>query len=261
MPYFFVSIVVIAIKLLTESSLQVESPISLTAFYQMLYLPTTAGSFLWFVYTLFLIFLIMPFFNSHKKLSVLLVGALILRYIPIPFTSYFGLIHIKAMLFFFVLGSVLCEWVVIRKIIGKVHIFVTLSAFIGVYILKSHTDVAIILEIIILMLALLGIGATIKVSKILEQTTKIRSILLYVAVCSYTIYLFHTTFEGFAKAVLIKIAKCTFPNVNHTILFMLTTIVVILSGIICPMIIHKIATQNSKILSYLIGEKNISREV
>jgi peptidoglycan/LPS O-acetylase OafA/YrhL len=146
-----------------------------------------------------------------------------------------------------------------QKTIIKVHILIFLGIFVGVYILYHTIDVSIISEVIILVLALLGIGITIEFSKIIEQTTKIRSILLYVAGCSYTIYLFHTTFEGFTKTILIKIIKGSLLDINHTTLFVFTTIVVVLSGIICPIIIHKIAKQNSKTLSYLIGEKHTGK--
>jgi fucose 4-O-acetylase-like acetyltransferase len=63
-PYFFVSIVIISIKLLTEKNMHLENPISLSSFYEIFYFPS-AGFFLWFIYVLFLIFLMIPFVNNN----------------------------------------------------------------------------------------------------------------------------------------------------------------------------------------------------
>ena len=89
-PYFFTSIVVITIKLLTESGLSVENPVDFSAFYKMFYLPV-AGFFLWFVFALFLIFLIIPFFNTRKHLFILLPLSLGLYFIPVSLPKIFCL--------------------------------------------------------------------------------------------------------------------------------------------------------------------------
>lgn len=53
---------------------------------------------------------------------------------------------------------------------------------------------------------------------------------------SYIIYLFHTTFEGFAKAVVHRIPFLTDGN---DVLFIINASVVVGCGVICPIILHR----------------------
>jgi peptidoglycan/LPS O-acetylase OafA/YrhL len=210
-PYFFVSILIITLKLLTERGAYLENPVTADAFFKILYLPTTAGYFLWFAYTLFLIFLTVPFFNSNKKLLVLLTSAFILKYLPFTLPAFFGLRQFQNMLLFYVLGVALCQYTGLRRAVGNVHIIWAIVAFAVLYILRHHIDVEYCQAIICLLLALSGIFAVIKFAKILEHSGKISRVLLNVAGCSYTIYLFHTTFMGFGKAIFVKIYQFTPP--------------------------------------------------
>lgn len=259
-PYFFASIIIITIKLLSEKGLSVQNPVTISAFYEMFYLPV-AGFFLWFVFALFLMFLIIPFFNTRKHLSILLLIALVLHFIPMSFPQVFCLAQFKKFLLYFVLGCVSFEWLNVRKFIDKIHFLIALCVFVGIFILKVHTaDVAIIKKMVEICIAFTGIVFILNLSKYVElKTVFITKILLNVSICSYTIYLFHTTFEGFTKAIFLK-----FPflliNLNDELAFILVALVVILSGVIMPIIMHEIIIRYSKFFSFLIGARFVGKK-
>ena len=133
-PYYFISIVVIVIKIITEKRLWVPAPVTYSAFYEMLYLPV-AGAFLWFVFALFIIFLIIPFFNTRKRLSVFLLLSLVLFFVQIPFPKVFCLEQFRMYLLYFSLGCAFFEWTNIRKFIDKTHFLFVLCVFVGLYII------------------------------------------------------------------------------------------------------------------------------
>ena len=68
----------------------------------------------------------------------------------------------------------------------------------------------------------------------------------------YIIYLFHTTFEGFAKALLHKLH---IHVVNADVTFALGALFVILCGVICPMLLHRLVLQRNKVCRFLFGLK------
>ena len=254
-PYFFVSFVIITIKLLTEKGLSVQNPVEISAFYEMFYLPI-AGFFLWFVFALFLIFLIIPLFNTRKHLFILLFFSLILYFIPISFPNIFCLAQFKGYLLYFVLGCVLFDWTNVRHFFDKIHILVALCVFVGLYLLKRYIDVVAIKSILIICIAFVGIIFISNLSKQIEMKTIFaKKILLLVSACSYTIYLFHTTFEGFTKAAILKLPSSSLSIINNQLLFISTAMIVVLVGVIAPIILHKIIMKYSWLFSYLIGTK------
>ncbi|GHV13925.1 hypothetical protein AGMMS49938_09190 [Fibrobacterales bacterium] len=243
-PYFFVSTLVISIKLITERGLLVEAPVSFAAFYEMFYLPV-AGAFAWFIYTLFLIFLIVTWFNSLKKILFLLALALVLHFAPLHFPAIFCLGSVKNMLVYFVLGCAICELAILRHFVNRIHFLFFGLCFILLYTQFPESRFA---------LALLGIVFVCGLSRFIAQRTALaKKLLLGIAACSYTIYLFHTTFMGFTKSMLHKISLTTYIGEDGA--FAVSVILVVSVGVIAPIILHKALTTRSKVGSYLIGAK------
>lgn len=254
-PYFFVSVIIISIKLFTEKYLFVQNPTSLSSLYEMFYLPI-AGYFLWFVYALFLMFLIIPAFNTSRKLFFLLITSLILYLSPVNFPPIFCLEEFRRMLFYFVLGCCASEFSKVRSIINrKTNVLITLCVFIGIYTVRSYIEISMIEKVLGICIALSGIVLVLKISKMIGLKAKLTSIFLNIAVCSYTIYLFHTTFEGFAKSLLMKVPLHIFNLHETTLLFIVFALIVIAIGVIAPIVLHKIVVKYSKLFSYLLGAK------
>ncbi|MDR2119744.1 MAG: acyltransferase [Tannerella sp.] len=244
-PYFLVSVLIISIKLITESGrgLHVENPVSRTAFFEMCYLPS-AGYFLWFVYALFLIFLTMPFFRPGNRLYLLFVASLVWLLIPVRVTEWFCMAEYKNHLFYFVAGCMAGreEW--IRRTAGKIRPAAAMAVCAGIYVLtfelSAHHPEGIARATLRMCTALAGITFILYLSRMVAaKGGVVRRFLIWLSAASYTIYLFHTTFEGFAKAMLsyMKTASNTgFP-------FLIGAAFVILTGIAGPVVLYQLSVK------------------
>ena len=101
----------------------------------------------------------------------------------------------------------------------------------------------------------IGIAAVLQLSVQMESWVKSDkpNWILQISVSSYIIYLFHTTFEGFAKAVLHKIPGVW--NTENDWVFCLTAIIVIVVGVVFPVLLHKYILQKYRITRLLFGLK------
>lgn len=81
---------------------------------------------------------------------------------------------------------------------------------------------------------------------------RVLSLILTVSASNYIIYLFHTTFEGFAKAAL---QKLHIQVMNDDITFIVGAVFVILCGVVCPILLHRIVLQKNKVCRFLFGLK------
>ena len=254
-PYFFASMIIITIKMAMERGMYVENPVTFSAFYEMFYMPS-AGFFLWFAYALFLMFLIIPFFNTPKKLLVLLAGALLLFFLPFELPDVLCLPQFKLNLIYFVLGCALFEWKKLRRTFVNIHLLIVLALFAGFLLIKETGIIESegIIAAIIFITALLGIGVISGLSQIIEKKSQaLSSFFVSLSIYTYTIYLFHTTFEGFTKAVFLKFSFVRF--FGEEITFVLSCLVIISAGVILPILLHKIIVRYSRFFSFLIGAK------
>lgn len=80
-----------------------------------------------------------------------------------------------------------------------------------------------------------------------------KGMLMIVSGSSYIIYLFHTTFEGFAKAVVHKIP--TFADASNELLFVVNVTFVVACGVIAPVILHRYVLSKYSITKVLFGLK------
>jgi len=132
-PYFLVSVLIISIKMITGENMYLENPVTWTTFLSMFYLPS-AGYFLWFVYALFLIFLMMPFFHTDKRLNLLFVASLLWLLVPVPVTDLFCLAQWKGHLFYFVLGCVVSREEKIRQAFKKAPLLLLTIISMSIYL-------------------------------------------------------------------------------------------------------------------------------
>lgn len=91
-------------------------------------------------------------------------------------------------------------------------------------------------------------------SHVLEKCKKVKlGWLMQVSASSYIIYLFHTTFEGFTKAVVCKIP--IFTDGSNQMLFCFNIIMVVVCGVVCPILLHRYVLNKTKIMKVLFGLK------
>jgi fucose 4-O-acetylase-like acetyltransferase len=249
-PYILVSWLIISIKLLTEKKMYVENPVSFSSFYEILYTPS-AGFFLWFVYVLFLIFLIIPFFNTPRKINFLLLLSLICLLIPVPTTELFCIAQLKAHLFYFVSGCFVSQYQgIIHKKTERISVFIFLTGFIVLYLLSSLFDnvsTNVMMQCIKVLLALTGICFTLKISRFITiHTQNIKHVFVKLAMYSYTIYLFHTTFEGVAKSFFVKYPLTGY--LSDTVSFCIAILVTVSVGVAGPIVLHQAYSRFKKVL-------------
>jgi len=250
-PYFLVSWLIIGIKLLTEKNMYVENPVSLSSFYEVLYVPS-AGYFLWFVYVLFLVFLIIPVFRTRRKINVLLFVSFVWLIIPVPTTDLFCIAQLKSNLFYFVAGCFVSQYQsIIRQKTVKIPVLLLLCCFVVLYLLAqffSNLSITAVLKSMYVCLALTGIGITLKIAHYIAlNTQKLNHIFVQLALYSYTVYLFHTSFEGFAKSFFVKYPLTGYLNDNLS--FIITVLITVSIGIAGPIFLHQAYVRVKKILN------------
>ncbi|AHF13657.1 hypothetical protein BARVI_03575 [Barnesiella viscericola DSM 18177] len=120
LPYFILSWVIIGVKIGLDNYLQVDHPVTLDTLYRVFYLPE-AGYFLWFVYVLFLVFCIVPFFKPGKRLMVLSLIALGIAFWNTA-PSYCCINLVCRNLIFFVVGMWTARKVWLERLMNR-HLF------------------------------------------------------------------------------------------------------------------------------------------
>lgn len=262
LPYFTTSAIVITIKLLTQRGMYVENPVSVFSFVKMFYLPE-AGYFLWFIWALFLMFCVVPFFKNKWSRVGLFTFALIWHiYHPISLTHVFCINQAAGMLVWFMFGVVCFDWKgLIAKITGKKSFYGIISGLMLVCfclfsVLKFvfQVYVAYFASMATYLLPWFGIGSVIVISTWLTSQAEYKwiKLLLMVGASSYIVYLFHTTFMGFAKGIIYKVH---FLDKGNDLIFSLCVLLVVCCGVIFPVLLHKFILKRYKITRVLFGLK------
>lgn len=247
-PYLSTSLVVILIKMSVDQLLSVENEVDYYSFIKIFYLPE-AGYFLWYLWSLFTIFLIVPLANTISKKMVLLIISLVLPYLPIEWTEMFAIKQTALMMQYFVVGMVIAEqYELLKRIKQKPLLLTPLLVFLfGLLYIQMDNENEILRLVCKAVIPYLGIYIMCLMAIIIEKgSSNIVRPILYISSCSFIIYLFHTTFEGFAKAIIEKIVPISFT---------LKAIVVVACGVIFPMLLQKLILERSKVLKGLFGLK------
>ena len=259
-PYFTVSVIVITIKLLTQRGMYVEHPVTILSYFKIFYLPE-AGYFLWFVWALFLMFCIVPLFHEKwSRLGLFIMSLFLHYYHPFTLTRIFCIEQAVNMLLWFMFGVMCYDWksmiekIMEQKMTSNIIKGLILVLFCIVSAMMCVCGNDILVSRAMKLLPWLGIGSVMVVSTWMASLSKryFMKPLLMVSSSSYIVYLFHTTFMGFAKSFVHKIPVM---NGGDEIMFVLGAIIVILCGVICPIILHKYVLNRWKGTRILLGLK------
>lgn len=248
-PYFAVSTLIITIKLLTQNNSYVENPATAISYLRMLYLPE-AGYYTWFIWALWWMFVITPCFDTKRKRLGLLMLGIILYFLPFSFPEFFCLNEFKRFLIFFCLGCSTWDYKYIVKRVESIPTYI----FFALFIIANCICMILFKNMLWrLILALTGIGFTISLCKWIERRNMVfySKMFSFVASSSYIIYLFHTTFEGFAKAILYKVP--VFAHLQNDILFVISAFIVISCGVIIPILCDVYIFKRYKFTRFLLG--------
>lgn len=236
-PYISTSAIVITIKLATQGSLSVDAPVTFFSYLKMFYSPE-AGAFLWFIWALWWMFVIVPLFKTTRARLVLFLVCLIMHYVPMRVTDVFCIASVKNMFVFFMLGIVAFEHKSLHRFVNDFSLRKSVVA-IALFIVSQSANLSFGGgKIITVLLPYIGIFFVLEVSKMIchYREVKTGSMILLVSASSYIIYLFHTTFEGFAKAVFRKLPL----DSDYWYVFVPEALIVIACGVIVPIILFKV---------------------
>lgn len=249
-PYFFVSVLVITLKLLMQDGMSVEHPVGRTAYLRCFYLPE-AGTFLWFVWSLFSIFCIIPFFKTPLSHVILFLLAALLQYwrsLTLP--SIFSVDMTAKMLIWFMLGVVsfdmkgVVHGLIRGRMTGIIKAIICLSFVIG-----SGLFFCGLISRFNVVMPWLGIGTVMISSTWVSRYVKKGPLLLLGSAC-YVVYLLHTSFMGFAKSFVYKIPAM---NEDGGLLFCLGVLVVVSVGIVIPVLLYKYVLVKTPLTKLLFG--------
>lgn len=186
LPYISIMGVYYIVKYLSEFTIGVNTPIEINTLLYTLFINPFGGfvSFLWYVYVLFLIYLIVPFF---KRLQLLLAISIVIYFIPFP--SLFCLNMLSKHMVFFVLGLFLYKYLSQGKNLDVRYLFIPSLALQILLYLYGEQHPNIMFDFI---LALLGVVTTYSLSKSIVDYKL--PILKYIGEYSSEIYFLHIIF-------------------------------------------------------------------
>lgn len=103
------------------------------------------------------------------------------------------------------------------------------------------------------MLAFVGIFSIVSLSMYMDRKNFDSKCLLIVSSSSYIIYLFHTTFQGFAKAIVFKTLYLN--NMDNDLSFSIGAIIVVSCGVVIPILLNELVFKKYNITRILFGLK------
>ena len=258
LPYLTASVLIICFKLLTERGTDVaaiDNPVTPMAFLQMFWEPS-AGYFLWFIWALMWMFVVAGLFRGKRARLWLLAVGVVLAYEPYVFTRLFCINQAREMFVYFMLGAVVSDSAKLianprlncRGTVLCVSVFVLFAVLEWMLIACWQNSV-----VLRALLPYVGIAAMMALSVLIDygRPNRIKASLLYLAPYSYFIYLFHTTFEGVAKALLLRVPL--FERLDGLV-FALLAFVVVAVGIVGPVFVYKWIVARFRVLRVAFGQ-------
>lgn len=253
-PYLMVSLLIVTIKLLSQRGLYVENPVTLASYFRIFYIPE-AGYFLWFVWALFTMFCIVPLLKTKSSRLVMFGVAIILHYWrPIEYTHIFSINETVKTLVWFMLGCMCFDHKSALEAIGKQRMNIIKCACIFAFALCTTAFSLGYIDRNCSLMRWLGIAAVMAISNTAAEygQQKWMKPVIILGGASYTIYLFHTTFMGFAKAFVHKIPMM---NGGDDLWFTIGAVIVVGTGITCPLLLHRYVLPRWKMTRMLFGVK------
>ncbi|MBR5886378.1 MAG: acyltransferase [Alistipes sp.] len=254
-PYLAISILVISLKLVGSLFLKVAHEASFCSFLEIFYLPA-AGFYLWFCWALFQIFAIVHLLKTRIAYIVTLVVSLLLNiYIciaEVAVTDLFALNMVVRMLPVFLLGVLAGEYKEMFQTMFRHPKSVTVVGW-GIVLCSWKLDLY-----PNVLASLAGVIATWALSEVISEsknkaTSYLKERLMHIAAAAYTIFLLHTTFEGFITSLSSKLFGESMLASN--VYFAIFALLIISCGVVCPYVLHHYLLSKYRVTQILVGIK------
>ena len=241
LPFFSIAVIFFLAKYYPSKLLKLYSPVTLQSFFNIFIDPTTSHiQLLWFIYTLFLIFLTYPMMRHYIKNDYLLLSIFVLLSLVINTHIFFINTIIKNSPFF-IIGIILSRNRYLFKRTETRRVTLNTVFFIFLYsainflpgFQNNILSNPVINSISKLILGVTGSLIVINLSSILYKYNGLASLFKLLGVYSMSIYLFHTLFEGTIRVIFFQILEYSwFP-------FEIVAIIAVVSGTLFPLLMEK----------------------
>jgi len=249
-PYFSWCMLILIFKFAGAIVVKLQYPIQNDFLYRIFVCPLGGyATFLWFIYTLFLILLIYPLLEKWMNSVVLTLICFAIFFIPLP--VQFSLNLVGYYLLFFHIGSILHK----HGFIFKIQKFTTiiqsgLSVLCLIFldlIVGFGTDISIVDKWLAFVKAILGISVVLFLSTVVCKTeVGLKKVFLKIGVYSAAIYLLHT----FTMAIFRLPAE---KYIGYTpVSFYIIGLLSVVGGTILAMLLTKYVIRKWKSLKFLL---------
>lgn len=244
-PYFIVSICILIIKVIFQNFVILEHPVTSKFLFQLILCPMGGfATFLWFIYTLFIIFTIIPILERIMNNYFILLAISILFYFAhIYMPKVFCLNLVVTYLPFFIVG------ILIKKTYYKNHVLMISCISLAMltlllnFLLITENEKIFSKSSLSLTTALFLSLTIWWLSKYMIRLKMLSRALISLGTYSSSIYLFHTSAMALPKLLLSDFMKI------NTACFYISTLIICSIGISIPILLTEIIFNRSKILS------------
>lgn len=240
-PYFSITILAIPIKLLLNSF--VNRPIILSELLVdvILYPMNNPVVSLWFIYSLFIIFIISIILNKFKGIMRIVLGVIMLIFCGIYKIAIFNFYGICRNIIFFLIGlNIKGIYTQMKKVIEqKKYIIVSISFIVLVCLNTINTANNILTEVLYLLTGLSGIVLTLSIAISISENRIKFNLLNLIGYYSFDIYVFSWFTQNIIGYGCYKIL-----NINYYIVMIIT----FFSGFI-PILISKFIIGNNGLMN------------
>ncbi|WP_321436770.1 acyltransferase [uncultured Bacteroides sp.] len=248
-PYFFISFAIAALNLVIGAFMPVKRMVDWHYLLEIFY-TNVGGSavFLWFMYTLFMIFVISGICMRFKK-GIVILGALSIALYFIPMSQLFYLSFVHSFIVYFWGGMVfflLMEKVKVQ--ISAVHIGAAALILTLAFYFRTWFSADYIKQLLNLICGFAGSYLIVSVSHWLAEREDSK-ILMSLGKYSAYIYLLHMTGVYFIRIVYEKIGLLT------PLTYGVALVAAVITGLVIPMLLTKYVIHKNKSLTFLMGGK------
>lgn len=247
-PYFFISVAIALLNFILGFFMPVKRPVDWHYLVEILY-TNVGGSavFLWFIYTLFVIFLISALCMRFKG-GIYLLGVLsvLLYFIPLPQLFYLSFVH--SFIVYFWGGMVLFSLADSQKLrLSFVHSLIAMLVLSFAYIGRELIAIDYAKQILNLTCGFAGSYMIICFAFAFQRNGN--GWLISLGKYSAYIYLLHMAGVYFVRVVYEKTSL--FTPVSYSI----ALVAAVIAGLVIPVVITKYAIHKNKTLTFLMGGK------
>ena len=244
-PYLFITLVAFVIKIAMNQYAIRPIDVSFNGFFHSLFYPLdNPNLFLWFLPTLFLMYLIAPMIGNISKniinaLILFFIIVLLYVYKPLDGLKIFNIYRVETDLIYFIGGMFINKY--ITKTLEEFKSVVLLFFFIGIFIILIKLKI----NKLNFLIAFFGIFVIIIANYLNDLKIYKNSLFSSIMEKYYQIYLLSWFF-----LVPVKIIFFKFLHINYIVVFVLEFTVALFGSLIVSNLLHK-----NKILKLLVGLK------